>query len=117
MAKGKSGSRSKQEQLRTRQMPSGAQQWVRGDSTADRMRTINDAYDPIFRQLDALREDRSPEGQSRHAELLRAMRMNTRAFVDESNASTAASRARNYKSGGPVCRGMGAATRGGKYKP
>lgn len=115
MSKKKRGSPGKQNRIQTRVNPDGSQQYVRGRTpieqaeTTGRVRgTIRRAHDDNTAQLRARRRS-SPDFLSRSEELIGAGNSADQAFLDELRGR------RGMKSGGPVCRGMGKASRGGRY--
>jgi len=115
MAKG--GKTSRARDRATTRMPSGAQQYVRGDTAGGRMTTLAGAASAERR--------RNARGSMSEAE-----HMMTEGLIDEARRSDAARRNEREVGGrkaggqmktkkmakGGMCRGMGAASRGGKYK-
>lgn len=96
---------------KTRKMPSGAQQYVRGKTTVDRLGTLID--------LDA-GKDRSgkmPHGPKRRKTFDMEMQRSA-AFIDEAKKASEdrKKKARGYRDGGAVCQGGGKAMAGTKFR-
>jgi hypothetical protein len=100
---------NRQNVLRTRILPDGSQQWTRGDTTLERMNTINEHLRKSQNaQMELLRRHRitgDREALDRAIEMGRLNDMLYRAFMNEFRYS--------YKSGGPVSKNMNC---GGKVK-
>jgi len=94
---------------KTRKMPSGAQQYVRGEKTADRLQTLID--------LGMDRSQKMPMGPERR-KTFDMERQRGDAFLDESKKSREdfKKEARGYKDGGAVCQGGRKAMAGTKFR-
>lgn len=97
---------------KTRKMPSGAQQYVRGETTSDRLDTL------IGLDRGGFRSSKMPFGPERRKTFdMESGRVD--AFIDESKKSSEDYRkkkARGYKDGGAVCQGGGKAMAGTKFR-
>jgi hypothetical protein len=111
-SKGSSTGSRKQNTRTTQRTPSGAQQYVRGNTPAERLGTIRGALETADRAWSRALNERDRTGPSGTQAMARAERELSEAHSDQLDIEYP----RRYRTGGSVCRGMGAAKRGGKYK-
>ena len=90
---------------KARKMPSGAQQYVRGEKASDRIGTLIDSG--------LSRSQEMPYGPERQ-KTFEMERGRVAAILDESKEGR--KKARGYKDGGAVCQGGGKAMAGTKFR-